>query len=153
MTQTVIHPKDINLAKAEVFERAEAHELLRILRNNEPVHWNPGGHRNNDFWNITKYEDVLFVSRHPEIFVSSKGIAGSGLRPEVMAELMKDPATAPAATGSGNVSIITMDPPRHVKMRRLVNKGFTPRAVNAIEPEIRRALRFLAPTPQTRRMP
>src|SRR5262249_43768350 len=29
-------------------------------------------------------------------------------------------------------------PPRHVKMRRLVNKGFTPRAVNAMEPEIRR---------------
>jgi cytochrome P450 len=51
---------------------------------------------------------------------------------------MKDPATAGAVTGSGNVSIITMDPPRHVKMRRLVNKGFTPRAVNAMEPEIRR---------------
>jgi cholest-4-en-3-one 26-monooxygenase len=30
-----------------------------------------------------------------------------------------------------------MDPPRHVKMRRLVNKGFTPRAVNAMEPRIR----------------
>ena len=32
---------------------------------------------------------------------------------------------------------ITMDPPRHVKMRRLVNKGFTPRALNAMEPRIR----------------
>jgi cytochrome P450 len=30
-----------------------------------------------------------------------------------------------------------MDPPRHVKMRRLVNKGFTPRAVEAMEPQIR----------------
>ena len=30
-----------------------------------------------------------------------------------------------------------MDPPRHVKLRRLVNKGFTPRAVNAMEPQIR----------------
>ncbi|HMO95063.1 MAG TPA: cytochrome P450 [Tepidiformaceae bacterium] len=138
MTQALIHPKDINLAQAEVFERAEAHELLRVLRNHEPVHWNPGGPRNNDFWNITKYEDVLFISRHPELFISSKGIAGSGLRPEVMEELMKDPTTAMAASGSGNVSIITMDPPRHVKMRRLVNKGFTPRAVNAMEPEIRR---------------
>jgi cytochrome P450 len=37
----------------------------------------------------------------------------------------------------GNASIITMDPPRHVQMRRLVNKGFTPRAVNAMEPKIR----------------
>ncbi len=138
MTQTMIDPKDINLANPEVFERAEAHELLRVLRNEDPVHWNPGGPRNNDFWSLTKYEDVLFVSRHPELFISSKGIAGSGLRPEIIADLMKDPATAVAATGGGNVSIITMDPPRHVKMRRLVNKGFTPRAVNAMEPEIRR---------------
>ncbi|MGE3421357.1 MAG: cytochrome P450 [Dehalococcoidia bacterium] len=30
-----------------------------------------------------------------------------------------------------------MDPPRHLKMRRLVNKGFTPRAVNAMEATIR----------------
>jgi cytochrome P450 len=36
-----------------------------------------------------------------------------------------------------SASIITMDPPRHVKMRRLVNKGFTPRAVNHMEPKIR----------------
>src|SRR5688500_20379321 len=41
-----------------------------------------------------------------------------------------------AAAGNGKM-LITMDPPRHVKLRRLVNKGFTPRAVNAMEPHIR----------------
>ncbi len=34
--------------------------------------------------------------------------------------------------------LITSDPPRHVRLRRLVNKGFTPRAVAAFEPHIRR---------------
>lgn len=72
------------------------------------------------------------------MFISSKGIAGPGIRPEALAEMMQnDPANAAQATG-GNASVITMDPPRHVKMRLLVNKGFTPRAVNALEPEIRR---------------
>ena len=33
--------------------------------------------------------------------------------------------------------LITMDPPRHVRLRRLVNKGFTPRAVGAMEDHIR----------------
>ena len=85
----------------------------------------------NGSWSLTKYADILYVSRHPELFISSKGIAGPGMREHLMQEQGR-----PA--GQGNVSIITMDPPRHVKMRRLVNKGFTPRAVNAMEPEIRR---------------
>ena len=132
--------KDINLNNLGVFEREEAHELLRALRRESPVHWNEGDERTNGFWSITKYNDILQVSRHPEIFVSSRGIAGPGLRPEFIEKLLGDPATAPqvqAANQQGNVSIITMDPPRHVKMRRLVNKGFTPRAVNAMEGQIR----------------
>jgi cytochrome P450 len=110
-----------------------------MLRAEDPVHWNEGDERNNGFWSITKYADILHVSRHPELFISSKGIAGPGLRPEFVERLLgSDAAVAAQAQGTGNVSIITMDPPRHVKMRRLVNKGFTPRAVNALEPEIRR---------------
>lgn len=122
-------PHNINLGDPKLFERGEAHEAFRILRREAPVSWNPGTNEVNGFWSMTKYRDVLFVSRHPELFISSKGIAGSGLcHPE---QFGLDPSR------QGNVSIITMDPPRHVKMRRLVNKGFTPRAVNAMEPQIR----------------
>ncbi|MEX2081178.1 MAG: cytochrome P450 [Dehalococcoidia bacterium] len=128
----------INLNNPELFQAEEAHELLRILRDNDPVHWNEGGDTWNGFWSLTKYDDILYVSRNPLKYISSKGIVGPGLRPEAAAEQMQnDPAQAAQSSG-GNVSIITMDPPRHVKMRRLVNKGFTPRAVNAMEPEIRR---------------
>ena len=122
-------PFGINLGDPRLFERDEAHEAFRKLRAHAPVHWNPGTAEVNGFWSMTKYADVLFVSRHPELFISSKGIAGSGLRDQ--GELGE------STPGQGSVSIITMDPPRHVKMRRLVNKGFTPRAVNAMEPKIR----------------
>jgi cytochrome P450 len=128
---------EINLNDPEMFIEGRFHDALRILRNEDPVHFNPGNDRMNDFWAITKYEDVLYISRNPELFISSRGIAGPGIRPEMLAEVMaSDPAAAAQANG-GNASIITMDPPRHVKMRRLVNKGFTPRAVAAMEPEIR----------------
>ncbi|MGE3073444.1 MAG: cytochrome P450 [Dehalococcoidia bacterium] len=128
----------INLNDAEMFLEARFHEALRVLRNEDPVHWNPGDERTNGYWAITKAEDVRFISRNPELFISSKGIAGPGIRPEALAEMMQnDPAAAAQSTGGG-ASIITMDPPRHVKMRLLINKGFTPRAVNALEPEIRR---------------
>jgi cytochrome P450 len=120
---------EINLLDLGLFERAEAHAAFRVLRREAPVHWNPGTQELNGFWSLVKYEDILFVSRHPELFTSARGIGGPGLR---------DPDNTPNLnTQPGGVSIITMDPPRHVKMRRLVNKGFTPRAVNAMEPRIR----------------
>ena len=126
---------EINLLDLEMFERGEAHDAFRVLRNESPVHWHPGTRQVNGFWSMLKYEDVLFVSRHPDLFSSSKGIAGPGLR---------DPESTPNLnTQPGGVSIITMDPPRHVKLRRLVNKGFTPRAVNGMEPRIRQIANML----------
>jgi cytochrome P450 len=119
----------IDLLDLDLFERGEAHEALRVLRHESPVHWNPGTEEFRGFWSLTRYDDVLFVSRHPDLFISSKGISGPGLRdPMRFADVNAQP---------GGVSIITMDPPRHVKLRRLVNRGFTPRAVNAMEATIR----------------
>ena len=121
--------ESIDLLDLGLFERAEYHDIFRRLRREAPVHWHPGTEELNGFWSLTRYADVMFVSRHPEIFVSSHGIGGPGLR---------DPNRFPTIVSQpGGVSIITMDPPRHVKLRRLVNKGFTPRAVNAMEPQIR----------------
>ena len=132
VSERQLPPQGINLGSAEMFERAEAHEAFRILRRDAPVHWNPGTETFNGFWSLTKYDDILFVSRRPELFISSRGIAGPGVRhPEQFPDFNQQQ--------QAGASIITMDPPRHVKMRRLVNKGFTPRAVNAMEPEIRRA--------------
>ncbi|MCK9486979.1 MAG: cytochrome P450 [Dehalococcoidia bacterium] len=122
-------PHGINLGDIALFQEERAHEAFRLLRRDAPVHWNPGTERTNGFWSITKYDDIMYVSRNPETFISSKGIAGPGLR-------NPDPS-AFLRPGQGNASIITMDPPRHVQVRRLVNKGFTPRAVNAMEPKIR----------------
>src|SRR5260370_7029984 len=72
---------EINLLDPGVFERGEAHDAFRLLRRESPVHWHPGTHELNGFWSLTKYEDVLFVSRHPELFTSAKGIGGPGPPP------------------------------------------------------------------------
>ena len=105
LAQQPLHP-EINLSDEFLFERGEAHEAFRTLRRDAPVHWNPGTEIFNGFWSITKYADVLFISRHPELFISSKGIAGSGVR---------HPELYPVPEGGvDGASIITMDPPRHV---------------------------------------
>jgi cytochrome P450 len=139
-----LSPNEINLADPAPFERGDAHELFRILRREMPVHWNPGGALPGDnaggaggalgdveikpFWNITKYEDVLAISRNPELFISSKGITQFEASYMTAEEQMMN---------SDGKMLITMDPPKHVRLRRLVNKGFTPRAVGAMEDHIR----------------
>lgn len=119
---------EINLNDEMLFENGLSHEAFRILRREDPISWTPPTEELVGHWNFVRYEDVLTVSRHPEVFSSEKGIVE--FYPIDEAQL-----TA-AATGNGKM-LITMDPPRHVKLRRLVNKGFTPRAVAAMEPHIR----------------
>lgn len=70
-------------------------------------------------FDIFSYEDVQFVLKNPKLFSSKRG---------------------------GNMegkSILTMDPPRHTKMRAIVNKAFTPKAVKELEPHIEEVTAFL----------
>jgi cytochrome P450 family 142 subfamily A polypeptide 1 len=78
------------------------------LRENDPVHWD----EKNQIFVLSRYEEVCHVSKHREIFCS-----GEGVRPSVPTKL----------------SIIDMDEPRHGQLRRLVNRGFTPRMVSKLE--------------------
>src|SRR5947207_12571610 len=62
---------DIDLTDPDVFQRGTPHEMFRVLRRESPVHWHeekggPG------FWAITKYEDVKFVSKRPDLFSSER---------------------------------------------------------------------------------
>ena len=70
----------------------------------------------NSMWGLSRYDDVVEASKHPEIFSSA-----DGSRPHT----------------PGDPSMINQDEPRHTRQRRLVNKGFTPRQVAEHEPRIR----------------
>jgi cholest-4-en-3-one 26-monooxygenase len=123
--QTSVPVQEIDLASLSLFAEGRAHEAFRRLRAEAPVAWNPGKEWFPGFWSITKYEDVRQISRDPAGFSSAKGIT-----------MMVDPENPGPAAGAGKM-LITMDPPRHVRLRRLVNKGFTPRMVAQLEPHIR----------------
>ncbi|MGD9934733.1 MAG: cytochrome P450 [Dehalococcoidia bacterium] len=121
--------EEIRLDNGFMFEAGRAHEAFKLVQALPDLHWTPPTEDAKGFWSLTRYADVLVCSRHPEIFSSERGIAS--FEPQDPAEV-----TGPG-TGNGKM-LITMDPPRHVKLRRLINKGFTPRAVAAWEPEIRK---------------
>jgi len=94
------------------FYCADPWEAYAWLRRHAPVWWDAA----NGFWVVTRHEDLVHVSTHPELFCN-----GQGYRPNVG----PDP------------SLISQDPPRHTEMRRLINKGFTPRMVARLEGHVR----------------
>jgi cytochrome P450 len=91
----------------------------RRMRDEAPVYYNPAY----DFYALTRYDDVAAALKDFETYSSAKGIT-------------LDMVTAEGADVPPGY-IIMMDPPEHERMRKLVNRVFTPRAVASLEPMIR----------------
>ncbi|MBV8980917.1 MAG: cytochrome P450 [Acidimicrobiia bacterium] len=102
---------DIDLVSGD-FWGANPHEALTWMRANEPVFWD------GRVWGISKYDDLKAVSKNPGLFSNANGIR---------------PDNGPVAM------MIDMDDPEHLKHRKLVNKGFTPRRVKESEAAVRQA--------------
>jgi cytochrome P450 len=74
------------------------------------------------YWAVVRNADIVTVSRNAEVFSSATG----GVTFEDMPAEMLDMAT----------SILTMDAPRHGKVRRLISSTFTPKRIALIEDQI-----------------
>jgi methyl-branched lipid omega-hydroxylase len=82
------------------------------------------------FWSVTRYADVLEVSRRPETFSSARGGINIIDQPPEFNEFFG--------------SMIAMDDPRHARLRRIVSRGFTPNMLKKLEADVeRRAARIV----------
>ncbi|ULE34482.1 cytochrome P450 [Mycobacterium sp. IDR2000157661] len=97
-----------------------AYDTYRRLRNEAPVYYSEKW----DFWALTRYHDVAPATKDHETFSSAKGATLD------MVKAHDDAIPVPKV-------IISMDPPEHEKMRKLVSKVFTPRAIAALEDMVR----------------
>lgn len=95
------------------------------FREEEPCHYNP----KMDFYSLFRFDDVWDATLDWKTFSSRLG-------PALETRSEPPPEHVP--------SIIGMDPPRQVKIRNLLSKGFTPRRIADLEPKVRRiAARYL----------
>ncbi|WP_433525141.1 cytochrome P450 [Nocardia pseudovaccinii] len=103
-------------------------EEFATLRRTAPVWWcaqpdaTSGGFRDGGYWVVSKHEDVKEISRSPEIYSSAQKGAIIRLPDDVTPEQIE-------LTGA---LLVNMDAPKHAKIRRIVSKGFTPRAVEGL---------------------
>jgi len=79
-------------------------------------------------WALTRYDDVFYASRHPEIFSSALGITIGDQKPELREYFG---------------SMIAMDDPRHTRLRNIVRSAFTPRVLAMVEDSVRDRARRL----------
>ena len=98
------------------------YELFARLRRESPVHRHaeqggPG------FWAVTRYDDVVEVSRDSATWSSyTGGTMIADATPEQLFVVRQ--------------MMLNMDPPQHTKLRALINKGFTPRMVTHLHGRI-----------------
>ena len=104
-------------------------DIYRRLRDESPVSYS----ERYGFYALSRFDDVVSASRDWKGFSSAHGIE--------LSTLSKDPELIRSIK-----MIIMMDPPEHDRLRALVSRVFTPRAVTALEPMIRDVVRsFLTP--------
>ena len=98
---------------------ADPYPMYHRLRAEDPVHHSPLG-----FWVLTRYPDVMAMLRDPR--------------------LTKEPIAAFVAARFGmavpppglGLSMLDRDPPDHTRLRGLVSKAFTPKALESLRPHI-----------------
>jgi len=119
---------EIDLLDRDRFTQGIPHEWFTWLRANAPVfhHDEPGG---DGFWVITRYDDIVTANRDAASFSSSQDLGG-------VVMLEGPTAPLPGTEMAGNMMLF-MDPPSHTRYRKLVNRGFTPRMIAALEVHVR----------------
>jgi cytochrome P450 len=123
-------PNLIPLIDPDTYVTGVPYDLLATLRRAAPVVWvdEPALHgwpAGTGFWLVLRHTEVETVLKQPRLYSSWLG-----------ATQIRDPAT-PEALAYVRRMMLNMDPPDHGRLRRMVGRSFTPRAVAALEAGIR----------------
>ncbi len=119
----------IDLSDDLSFRAGFPHEYFTWLRKNSPIYWHEPTNVTPDkegFWVVCCYEDVNYVLRNPRIFSSDKAGerigGGTGIKDEKTAGKLLNQS----------------DGAQHRRLRALVQKGFTLKAVQELENVLRK---------------
>jgi len=133
-------PPGFDFTDPDIYAQRLPVQELAELRRTAPIWWNEqpldvGGFGDGGYWVVSKHRDVREVSLRSDVFSSAKKsivprykVTGGGGQIE-----------------AGAASMIMMDDPEHTRLRKIISRGFTPRAVERLRAELgERAQRIAA---------
>ncbi|MBA0126982.1 cytochrome P450 [Haloechinothrix sp. YIM 98757] len=120
-------PANFDFTDPDLYTQRIPLEEFAELRRTAPVWWNPqpagvSGFDDGGYWVVTKLEDIKQISKNPELFSSWENTAVIRFNGDISREEIE----------LQRAMMVNMDPPQHTKARRIVSKGFTPRAVESL---------------------
>ena len=106
---------------------AQPHPIYEKMRLNAPIVWS----EQHDGWILTQYQDVHTVLRDPDLFaklpdrpVTQAGGQGNAQQHREM------------MTPLGTKNMLNVDEPDHNRLRRVLERDFTPRKIADLEPHV-----------------
>jgi cholest-4-en-3-one 26-monooxygenase len=115
---------NIDLTDPELYAHRVPTEEFAELRRSAPVWWNEQrtgskGFGDGGFWAVTRHADVMEVSKNDKLFSSWENTAIIRFEDNIDRD----------AIDMQRIIMLNTDPPHHTDMRRIVSRGFTPRAI------------------------
>jgi cytochrome P450 len=110
-----------DITDPDIYVHGVPHNAFKRLRDEDPVSW-WDEQDGTGFWAVTRYADILEVSRQPNIFSSAKGIRVEDMKPDEL---------------EARKTMMEVDPPKHTEYRRMVQPPFSLREVMSYEEALR----------------
>jgi methyl-branched lipid omega-hydroxylase len=125
---TTLAVDEINPGSFDFWLRDDTHGAMAKLRKERPIAWHQHPDSGKGFWSVTRYDDIAAVTQDWETFSSAFGMQ---VRTDVAA----------AASLEKVRSMIVTDPPKHTRLRTLVNRRFSPKMMGKVESSVRERAR------------
>ena len=127
-------PPGFDFTDPDVYAERLPVEELAELRRTAPVWWNEQPHGaeafgDGGYWLVTRHADVREVSLRDDLFSS----AANCIVPRY-----PDEESGRGQIEAGRFSMINMDAPQHSRLRKIISRGFTPRAIERLRDGLRR---------------
>ncbi|GGW30399.1 cytochrome P450 [Streptomyces xantholiticus] len=134
-------PQGFDFTDPDLLQARVPHPEFAEMRRTAPVWWceQPAGISGFDdegYWAVTRHADVRHVSTHPELFSSNTNTAVIRFNESISRDQIE----------VQKLIMLNMDPPEHTRVRQIVQRGFTPRAVRSLEAALRRRARSIVET-------
>lgn len=113
----------IDLSDLDLFAGGAPWDYFRVLREEDPLHWNDEAAPNHGFWSLTRHEDIVKVGRDDVTFSSQKGAVSLEELDDEQLELRR--------------SMLETDGARHWALRRILQSDFTARSLATYETFLR----------------
>jgi cholest-4-en-3-one 26-monooxygenase len=117
-------PPGFDFTDPDLYTHRVPAEELAELRRTAPVWWNAqrhgaSGFDDDGYWVVTKHADVVEVSRNSDVYSSWENTALIRHKEDGGREAIE----------LQRFVLLNIDPPQHTKLRGIVSRGFTPRAI------------------------